>query len=86
MVCLMDDFDARIFFGVLIGDFVRIVGGAIVDKENFEILMSLSEDGIKTGRKILCYIVDWDNDGYFVGREIIHTVIIACTDTVVGMI
>lgn len=45
-VFLMDKFDARIFFGVIFGDLIRIVGGAIIYEDDFEILVSLANDGI----------------------------------------
>lgn len=34
-VFLVKNFDARIFFGVVIGNFAGIIGGAIVDKDDF---------------------------------------------------
>lgn len=37
LVSLADEFDARIFFGVGFGDGGGMVGGAVVDKDDFEI-------------------------------------------------
>ena len=45
-VFLMDKFDARIFFGVIFGDLIGIVSGAIIYEDNLKILVSLVDDGI----------------------------------------
>ncbi len=47
MIFLVDDFDTKVFFGIVIGNGIGIVSGAVVDKKNFEILMSLSEDRVE---------------------------------------
>lgn len=41
LVFLMNDFDAGVFFGVSVGDFFRAVGGAVVDEDDFKILVGL---------------------------------------------
>lgn len=70
----MNDFDAGVFFGTFIGDGARVVGGAVIDKEDFEVVMSLGKDRIETGREVFGSIINWNNDGYFV----IHVIIITC--------
>ena len=39
-----------IFFGVFFDYFGRVISGAVVDEDDFEILIGLVDDGIKTGR------------------------------------
>ena len=41
VVFLMDDFDAFVGFGIIINYFFGTVGGAIIDKNNFEIVIGL---------------------------------------------
>ena len=45
-VFLANDFDARIFSGVLFDDVQGIVGGTVIDDDDFEILVSLVDDRI----------------------------------------
>ena len=40
-VFLMNDLDAAVFAGVAIGDLAGIVSGAVVDEDDFEILVGL---------------------------------------------
>ena len=45
-VFLGEDFDTGVFFGICFKDSGGIVGGTVVDANNFEILISLIDDGI----------------------------------------
>lgn len=47
LVFLMDDFETGVFLGILVCDFARVVSRAVVDKEDFEILVGLGGDGIE---------------------------------------
>ena len=40
-VFLMNDFDTRIFFGIVVGDLARTISGAVVDEDDFEVLVGL---------------------------------------------
>lgn len=42
LVFLGEDDNTRIFFGVSLDDFRRFVGGAVIYKDNFKILISLA--------------------------------------------
>ena len=44
LVFLMDGDDAGVFFGVLFDYFGRVIGGAVVDKDDFKILIGLGSD------------------------------------------
>lgn len=46
LIFLIEEFDAGVFFDVVLSDFGGIVGRAVIDKNNFDILVGLSEDGI----------------------------------------
>ena len=59
----MEEFDARIGFGIVAGNLIRIVGGAVVNDDNFEILISLAEDRIEAGGEIFFSVIYWNDDG-----------------------
>ena len=61
----MDNFDTVVFFGVFVGDFAGIISGAVIDKDDFKIAMSLSENGIETSWEIFFGIIDWNNNRDF---------------------
>ena len=63
MIGLVDKFDARVFFGVGFGNGGGVVGGTVVDEDDFKILISLGEDGIEAGGEVFCSIIDGDDDG-----------------------
>ena len=64
-IFLVNDFDASILFGVIVGDFTRIVGGAVVDENDFEIFVRLIDERFDTFREIFSGIINWDYDGNF---------------------
>ncbi len=59
----MKNFDAGIFFGVLIGNFARIISGAVIDEDDLEVLIGLINNRIETFFKIFGSIVDWNDYG-----------------------
>ena len=59
----MDDFDTGIFFGEDIAELPTHVGGAVVDEDDFEMFVSLSEDGIDATLEDFGDVIDRDNDG-----------------------
>ena len=63
LIFLSDDFDAGVFLGVLCDNCGGIVGGAIVNTNNFKILISLSENGIEAFWKVFGGIVNWNDNG-----------------------
>ncbi len=65
MVFLSDDFKAGVFLGVFFENSFGIVDRAIVNSDDFEILIGLVDDGIEAFRKIFGGVVDWDDDGNF---------------------
>ena len=60
----MNKFDARVFCGVFLGDFIGIVGRTVVYDDDFEVVVGLVGDGIETTRKIFGSVVYWDNYRY----------------------
>ena len=46
-ILLMNSFDARIFFGVFVDDFTGIIGRAVIDENDFKIMMSLVNNGVE---------------------------------------
>lgn len=64
-VFLMDEFNAFVFFGVLFDDLGGIVGGTVIDENDFEALVGLGKDGVEAGGEIFCGVVDRDDDGNF---------------------
>ena len=65
LVFLVDGDNARVFFGVFFDYFGRVISGAVVDDDNFEILISLSSDRSEAFVEILGSVVDRNNDGDF---------------------
>ena len=58
----MDDLNARVFFGKNVAELGAEVGGAVVDEDDFEILVSLSEDRVDATFKNLGDVVNRDDD------------------------
>lgn len=48
MIFLVDDFNALVFFGVSVGDFFRVISGAVINQNDFKILVGLVKYGVKT--------------------------------------
>ena len=61
-----------VFVGVGFGDFGGAVGGAVVDKDNFEIVVGLGEDAVETWSDIWDNVVEGDDDRDF--GELYHCV------------
>lgn len=61
-VFLMNDFDARVFFGVVVADFTRIVGRAIIDEDEFEVFVGLVKNGVETGGEVFGGVPDGNDD------------------------
>ena len=70
MIFLMDNFNTLVFFGVMVGDFARIVSGTVVNEDDFETVVGLGEDGIEAGGEVFCGIINWDDDGNFSAGEL----------------
>ncbi len=68
----MDSDDAAILLGVRFNDVRRAIGRAVIDENNFEVLVSLTQNRIKASRKVLSGIIDRDDNG----NEVLHKVII----------
>lgn len=62
----MDEFDARVFFNIVLGDFGGVVGGTVVYEDDFEILVSLVNDGVETSREVFGGVVNGNYDGNFI--------------------
>ena len=58
----MNDLDAVVFFGIVVDDFAGIISRAVVDKNNFEVLVCLAKDGVQAGFKIFFGVINWDDD------------------------
>ena len=58
----MSYFNARVFFGVDICYLARVIRGAVVDKNNLEILVGLGDDGVKTSGEVFFGIINRDDD------------------------
>lgn len=63
LVFLRDDRETRVFFSIFLEDLGCGVRGAIIYDQDFEIMVSLGEDGIETFGKVIFGIVGWDDNG-----------------------
>ena len=73
LVFLVDDFDAVVFFSVIVDDLARTISRTVVNKNNFEVFVCLVFDGIEAGLKIFFGVIDWDDNRNFA----VHVFIIA---------
>lgn len=58
----MNEFNARVSRSVFLGNFIGVVGGAVIYDDDFKIVVGLACNGIEATRKILRCIVNGDND------------------------
>ena len=57
--------DSRVFLRILLKNFSGIIRGAVVYGKNGEILVSLSEEGVKAFSEVAGGVVYGEDNGYF---------------------
>ncbi len=62
---MFDDSDARIFSGVFFAEGPGVIIGAIVDNDNFKVVVRLVENRIYATRQSFFGVVSWDNNREF---------------------
>ena len=77
----MNYFNARVFLSIFIGYLARVIRGAVVDKNNLEILVGLGGDGVKTSGEVFFGIINRDDnrDKWLSGQRVwfFHDLIIS---------
>lgn len=58
----MDDDEPRVLLGVFVEDCSGAVGGAVIDSEDFEVLIRLRQKGVEAFTEVAIYVVDRNDD------------------------